>query len=198
MQKNRLQGGMLTELHPRDTIGRFSEKKGQASNVTLPEEDIRRFPIEDGDSEEYSRNDLRDAAFPYDSVTVENDSGTLYIEAETERLDLASNLYGHLDESERAAQLTKDWKKVARCINETYGDFLNEDTPATSAMSFTVDLGEVEGNSITSSRLRNLGYGHEDGEGMARAIRTGDIYEVIRNNVGTGEDTDSDDDDDDI
>lgn len=189
---------MLTELVERDTIGRFSEKKGQASNVTLPEEDIRRFHIEDGDQQEYGRADLRDDAFPYDSVTVENDNGTLYVEAETERLDLANNLYGHLAEEERGAQLTKDWKKVARCINETYGDFLNENSPATTAMSFTVDLGEVEGNSITSTRLRSLGYDHEDGEGMARAIRTGDIYEVIRNNVGTGEETEEGDDDDDI
>lgn len=189
---------MLTELQERDTIGRFSEKKGQASSVTLPDEDIRRFHIEDGDQQEFNRADLRDSAFPYDSISVENDSGTLYIEAETERLDLANKLYGHLAEDERPAQLTKDWKKVARCINETYGDFLNENSPATSAMSFTVDLGETEGDSITSSRLRNLAYGHEDGEGMARAIRTGDIYEVIRNNVGTGEETEEEDDDDDI
>lgn len=188
---------MLTELQPRDTIGRFSEKKGQAPNVTL-DDNIRNFNVQDGDQEEFDRRDLLDDSFPYDTVRVENDNGTLYIEAETERLDLANNLYGHLDESERASQLTKDWTKVARCINETYGDFLNEKAPATTAMSFTVELGEIEtetGN-ISSSRLRALGYDHEDGEGMARAIRTGDIYEVIRNNVGTGEETEEDDDDD--
>lgn len=195
--KNRLQEVMLdTELHPRDTIGRFSEKKGQAPAVTLSDEEIRRFYIEEGEQQDFTRDDLRDTAFPYDRVWVENDDGTLYIEGETEELDLAGNIYGSLPESERAAQLTKDWKRIARCINETYGDFLNEDSPSTKAMSFTVQLGELEGGSITSARLRNLGYNHEDGEGMARAIRTGDIYEVIRNNFGTaaeeGEDEDED------
>lgn len=186
---------MLLE-QPRDLGGRFAEKEGQAPEVTLTYNDHNvRLNIEDGDEATFDRVDLGDQNIPYETVTVERDGDTFYISGETDFLNMAYNMYPDIEnEDDRKAQLTKDWTRIARVVNEAYGDIFNEQVPAGPRFRYSPDLGSVEGTSITSGKVRAAVYGNEDALAAAQAIRSGALFELVRNNINAAEE-DSDDDD---
>ncbi len=188
---------MLLE-QPRDLGGRFAEKEGQAPEVTLIHNDHNvRYAIEDGDEVTLDRSDLGDQNIPYESVTVERDGDMYYITGDTGFLSMAQNLYPDLDtEEERKAQLAKDWTRIARVANEAYGDIFNEQVPAGPRFRYTPDLGSIETeDGLTSNKVRNAVYESEDALSAAQAIRSGALYELVRNNITAAEE-DSDDDED--
>ncbi len=189
---------MLLE-QPRDLGGRFAEKEGQAPEVNLTYNDHNVIlDIEDGDEETFGREELGDPRIPYESVIIERDGDTFYIQGETDFLNMGANLYPDIeDEAERKAQLAKDWPRIARCANEAYGDIFNEQVPAGPKFRYSPDLGEVSGTSITSSKVRNAIYGNEDALSAAQAIRSGALYELVRNNITAAEEASDDDEDDD-
>lgn len=189
---------MLLE-QPRDLGGRFAEKEGQAPEVNLTYNDHNVIlDIEDGDGETFSREELGDPRIPYESVTIERDGDTFYIQGETKNLDMAANLYPDIeDEADRKAQLAKDWPRIARCVNEAYGDIFNEQVPASSNFRYSPEVGEVAATRITSSKVRNAIYGNEDALSAAQAIRSGALYELVRNNITAAEEASDDDEDDD-
>lgn len=188
---------MLLIEQPRDTGGRFSEKEGQAPEVNLssPEDHNVRFNIEDGDEETFGREDLGDAHIPYETVTVERDGDTYYVQGETDFLNMAANLYPDIEnEDERKAQLAKDWKRIARVSNEAYGDIFSEAVPAGPRFRYNPDLGSFETTALTSRKIRNALYQNEDALSAAQAIRDGSLYELVRNNITAATEEDDDDD----
>lgn len=187
---------MLLE-QPRDLGGRFAEKEGQAPEVTLTYNDHNvRFAIEDGDEATFDRVDLGDQNIPYETVLVERDGDTFYITGETDYVRMADNLYPEIDDEEdRKTQLSKDWLRIARVANEAYGDIFNEQVPAGPRFRYSPDLGSVEGTSISSSKIRAAIYDHEDALAAAQAIRSGALYELVRNNINAAEEETDDDDD---
>jgi hypothetical protein len=164
--------------------------------VTLSYNDHNiRLNIEDGDEAVFDRVDLGDQNIPYETVTVERDGDTYYIQGETDFLNMAYNMYPDIeDEDARKAQLAKDWPRIARVANEAYGDIFNEQVPAGPRFRYSPDLGSVDTTSLTSSKVRHAIYEQEDQLSAAQAIRSGALYELVRNNITAAED-DSDDDD---
>lgn len=189
---------MLLIEQPRDTGGRFSEKEGQAPEVNLRdlEDHNVRFNIEDGEEQTFSREDLGDEHIPYLTVTVERDGDTYYVQAETDFLNMAANLYPDIErEDDRKAQLAKDWKRIARVSNETYGDIFSEVVPAGPRFRYNPDLGSFDTTALTSRKIRNALYQDEDALSAAQAIRDGSLYELVRNNITAATEEEDNDDD---
>lgn len=179
---------------PRDTDGKFTEKEGQAPEVTLIP-DNHRLSVEDGDTLDLSSTDLGDD-IAFENVRVERDGDNYYLEGETFPVDFHEGLYPTLDAEAQEAALARDWKTIAETVNDTYSKCLDPSRPRNN-FTFEPNLGEIETESLTSNKVRRAVLDFEDGEGqaLAGAVRDGSLYTIVRNAIQQSEPEEDEDED---